>query len=96
MDNLAAIVSIDLDSLPRLGIIQRHRLVTDVGEIGPHEVAWLSGEGVDPILEIIDKTYYTIHQHLVALLESNEVNWDDPKVRKGIQSMPRIGCRVGR
>ena len=87
MDNLAAVVSIDLESPPRLGIIQLHRLVTDADKIGPHEVAWLSGEGIEGILEILDMTYFTIHQHLIALLESNEVNWDDPKVRKGIQSM---------
>ena len=87
MDNLAAVVSIDLDKMPQLGIIQNHRLVTDVDEVGPHEGAWLSGEGVEPILAILDTTYNSIHQHLIAQLKNNEVNWDDPKIRKGVQSM---------
>jgi len=87
MDNLSAIASIDLANPPRLGIIQHHRFVTDADEIGAYEVLWISGEGSEAILEILDMTYHTIHQHLVSLLESNEVNWDDPKVGRGIQSM---------
>ena len=87
MDNLSAIVGIDIANPPRLGIIQHHRFVTDTEDIGAHEVFWISGEGSETILEILDMTYYTIHQHLIALLESNEVNWDDAKVCRGIQSM---------
>lgn len=87
MDNLATIVGIDLDNPPKLGIIHGHTLVTDEAATGRVEVFWLSAEGTDAILDILDTTFTSIHQHLVALLESNEVNWDDPKVRKGIQSM---------
>jgi len=87
MDNLSAIVGIDMTNPPRLGIIQHHRFVTDAEQIGAHDVLWLSGEGSETILEILDMTYHTIHQHLVALLESNEVDWDDVKVSRGIQSM---------
>ncbi|MBF8262748.1 MAG: hypothetical protein HW387_413 [Parachlamydiales bacterium] len=89
MDNLATIVSIDMANPPQLGIV-RHHFVTDAQQIGPHEVFWLSAEGNDTIFEILDMTFRTIHQHLVTLLESNEVNWDDPLVRKGIQSMMEL------
>jgi hypothetical protein len=87
MDNLSAIVGIDLEHPPRFGIIQHNRFVTDAEEIGVYEVLWLSGEGSEGILEILDMTYYTIHQHLIGLLENNEVDWEDPKVCRGIQSM---------
>jgi hypothetical protein len=87
MDNLAAITGIDLDALPRLGIIHGKRLVTDVDEIGPYEVAWLSGEGAEPLLEILDETFQGVYYHLMTLLEGHEVNWDDSKVRQGIASM---------
>lgn len=87
MDNLSAIVGIDMAHPPRLGIIQHHRFVTDAEEIGTHEVFWLTGEGSEAILDILDMTYHTIHQHLVLLLESNEVDWEDPKVCRGIESM---------
>ena len=87
MDNLAAIVEIDLENPPRLGIIQRIRLVTDASAVGPHEITWLSAEGSEGILEILDMTFYTIHQHLVNLMENNEVDWEDAKARKGVEAM---------
>ncbi len=39
------------------------------------------------ILEILDMTFFTIHHHLVTMMESTEINWDDPKVIKGVESM---------
>lgn len=87
MDNLAAIVEIDLENPPRMGIIQRHRLVTDADRVGPQEIVWLSGEGSEAILEILDMTFYTIHHHLITLMENGEVDFEDPKARKGIEAM---------
>ena len=87
MDNLAAIMAIDLEQMPRLGVVQQYKLVTDADEAGLHEVAWLSGEGSETICQILDMTFQTIHRHFVNLLESSEVNWDDPKVRKGVQAL---------
>jgi hypothetical protein len=87
MGNLATIANIDLSNPPKLGIIQHHRFVTDAEAAGPHEVLWLSAEGSEAVLEILDMTIRTIHQHLVALLESNEVDWEDLKVTRGIRSM---------
>ncbi len=92
MDNLAAVVGIDLENPPRMGIIQRHRLVTDADAVGPHEIVWLSGEGSEGILEILDMTFYTIHRHLVSMLESSEINWDDPKVLKGVEAMVALSA----
>lgn len=96
MDNLAAIVEIDLENPPRMGIIQRHRLVTDASRVGPQEITWLSGEGSEPILEILDMTFYTIHQHLITLDESGEIDWEDAKARKGVEAMFALAVEAAR
>lgn len=87
MDNLAAIASIDMENLPPLGIVKRHRIVTTEEEFGPNTVEWLSGEGSESILDILDLTYFTIHQHLHKLYENPEMNWENEKTRKGIEAM---------
>src|SRR5690606_35841478 len=79
-----------------MGLIQRHRLVTDADKVGPHEITWLSGEGSEPILEILDMTFYTIHQHLISLMESGEVDWEEPKARKGIEAMFALAFEAAR
>lgn len=87
MDNLAAIVSIDMANPPPLGIVKRHRIITSEEEFGPDTAPWLSGEGPEPILDILDLTYRAIHQHLMSLFENPEMNWENEKTRKGIAAM---------
>jgi hypothetical protein len=87
MDNLAAIASIDMGNPPPLGIVKRHRIVTSEEEFGPETVQWLSGEGDESLLEILDLTYRSIHQHLHKLYENPEMNWQNEKTRKGITAM---------
>ncbi|MBX7065673.1 MAG: hypothetical protein K1X28_00440 [Parachlamydiales bacterium] len=87
MDNLAAIVSIDLQNPPPLGIVKKHRIVTTEEEFGPDTVEWVSGEGPQSIFDILDMTYRAIHQHLLKLYENPEMNWENEKSRKGIAAM---------
>lgn len=87
MDNLAAIMSLDLDGAPVLGIVKRNRIVTTEEEFGANTVQWLSGEGSEAVLEILDLTYRAIHQHLKNLYESPDMNWENEKSRKGVASM---------
>lgn len=87
MDNLAAIASIDLNNSTPLGIVKKHRIVTSEEEFGPETVQWLSGEGGETILAILDLTYRSIHHHLMKLYESSEINWESEKTRKGIAAM---------
>ncbi len=79
MDNLAAIMSIDMNNPPPLGIFKKNRIVTSEEEFGPETTPWLSGEGEGPILEILELTYRAIHNHLVKLYESPETNWESAK-----------------
>ncbi len=90
MDNLAAIVSIDLENPPPLGIVKKHRIVTSEEEFGPDTVQWLSGEGVESILDILDVTYRALHQYLHRLYESPEMNWENEKTKKGIAAMMNL------
>ncbi len=87
MDNLAAIAGIDLENPPPIGIVKKNRIVTDEEEFGPNTVQWLSEEGYDPILDILDATYRAIHIHLQGLYENPEMNWENEKTRKGIAAM---------
>jgi hypothetical protein len=96
MNNLAVIAGIDLASLPRLGVIHHRKFITDTEMAGAQQVFWLGAEGVEAIQEILDMTFRTIHQYLVSLLESSEVNWDDPKVTRSIQSMVSLVLQAAR
>ncbi len=87
MDNLSSIVNIDIENLGPLGIVKTHRIVTSEEEFTPETVEWISAEGADPLLEIIDLTYASIHQHLIKLYENPEMNWENEKSRKGIAAM---------
>lgn len=69
MDNLAAIASIDINNPPPLGIVKNCRIVTAEEELGSETVQWLSGEGIEPIFDVLDLTYRSIHQHLLKLYE---------------------------
>ncbi len=86
LDNLATIVGLDLESPPLIGLVKGKRIVTDKEEFGAGAVTWLSEE-FDVLLEVMDVTYRTIHNHLVALSEHSEMNWDDQKAIKGIAAM---------
>ncbi len=87
MDNLAAIASIDLDAPGPIGILKRTRLVTDEEEFAGTEVQWLSGEGSEAILEVLDATYRSIHHHLVHLMESPEMDWENEKQLQAVAAM---------
>jgi len=87
MDNLASIAEINMEHPPRLGIVQGVRLVTDEAEFPMGSIQWLSEEGDEPILEIIDRTYRTVHQHLVSLYDNPETDWESKKTESGIAAM---------
>lgn len=87
MDNLASIAEIDLGHPPRLGIVQGVRLVTDEAQFPMGSIQWLAEEGNEPILEILDRTYRTVHQHLISLYENPEMDWESKKTESGIAAM---------
>lgn len=87
MNNLAAIASINMDSPPPLGIIQDVRLVTNKDEIESNEVRWISGEGQEPILKVLDLTYTSVHEHLQNLYDNPGMDWESQKTRDGVAAM---------
>ncbi len=87
MDNLAAISVINMDSPPPIGIVKKNRLVTDEAEFAPGTVQWLSGEGSEAILSVLDATYRTIYGHLYSLYENPEMDWKSERSRRGIAAM---------
>ncbi|MDP1607693.1 MAG: hypothetical protein Q8L98_00055 [Chlamydiales bacterium] len=86
LDNLATIAGLDMEAPPLIGLVKGHRIVTNREPFGSAAVIWL-GEELDPLLEVMDITYRTIHNHLVSITEHAQMNWDDQKAVKGISAM---------
>ena len=86
LDNLATIAGLDLEAPPLIGLVKDRRIVTDKEDFGSAAVTWLSEEP-NVLLEVMDVTYRTIHNHLVNLSEKSEMNWDDERALKGIAAM---------
>src|SRR5262245_31368478 len=84
MSNLATIAEINMEHPPLLGIVKGKTLVTDADEFPMGTIQWLSGEGADPILNVLDKTYRTIHYQLVAFYENPETDWESKKMQTGV------------
>ena len=61
MANLAAIAEINMEHPPLLGIVKGRTIATDEEEFPMGTIQWLSSEGVEPIFDVLDKTYRTIH-----------------------------------
>ncbi len=87
MDNLAAIASINLESPPPIGILKETRIVTNPEEMEAKEVRWLSEEGADVILNVLDLTYRTVHHHLQSLYDNPGMDWESKKSLDGIAAM---------
>jgi len=64
IENLEAIEAIDLDAPGPIGILPGSRIVTDEEGFPGPEVKWLSGEGAEVLLEVLDATFRSIYQHL--------------------------------
>ena len=90
MDNIAAIVSISIENPPPLGIVKKHRIVTSEEEFGKETIEWLSVEGSQTLLDLLDLTYQSIHAHLLKLYENPEMNWENEKSRKGVAAMMEL------
>lgn len=84
MDNLATIAEIDMAHPPLLGVVHDTKLVTDASELSVGAIQWLSSEGEEPILEILDRTYKTIYHHLLSLYQNPETDWSSKKFENGI------------
>lgn len=87
MDNLAAIASINMESPPPIGIVDNVRLVTSADELESSSVRWLSGEGAESLLQVLDLTYRSVYQNLMSLYENPMMDWESEKSREGISAM---------
>ncbi|HSX37876.1 MAG TPA: hypothetical protein VLE95_03500 [Chlamydiales bacterium] len=84
MGNLATIAEINMEHPPLLGIIKEAQLVTDAEEFPMGSIQWLSAEGEEIILDVLDKTYQAIYQYLISLYENRDTDWKSNKLKTGI------------
>lgn len=66
LENLNSMAAIDLHNPPPLSIVSSRKF--QFAEIDS-SVKWLSGEGEDPVLEVVDSTYRTIYEYLIQLVQ---------------------------
>lgn len=87
MDNLAAIASINMESPTPIGIVKETRIVTNIEETESNEVRWLSGEGAESLLDVLDITYRAVYHHLQSLYDNPGMDWESKKSRDGVCAM---------
>jgi hypothetical protein len=101
MDNLTAIANINLSAPGPIGIVKKTRIITDDEGFAEkrelEKIEWLSGEGCEAILEILDQTYHAVHHHLIRLLEMGEMEWKSERSTRAIVAlMALVGESVER
>lgn len=87
MDNLSALASIDPSAVGPIGILGKNRIVVDEEEFPQLEIRWLSAEGSEPLLEVLDSTFRAIYDYLLHLFESPEMDWDSERGRRAISAI---------
>jgi len=87
MDNISSIASINMESPPPIGIVGETKIVTNEEETELDEIRWLSAEGSDVLLSVLDNTYRSVYQYLRTLHEKNGVNLEASIEKEGISAM---------
>ncbi len=86
IENLGVMAAIRMDSPPPIGVVGRRRLVTSAEELEADEARWLSGEGVESILSVVDMSYLSILDYLESLCANEGTDWKSQKTKEGISS----------
>jgi hypothetical protein len=73
-ENLEAIISIDLDAPGPIGIWKKTRIVTDSRTLPNGAIDWIEEEGAESLLEILDASFRAVHEYLIFLSTSPEVD----------------------
>ncbi len=74
IENLEAIISIDLNAPGPIGIWKKNRIITGAQELPKGVIDWIEEEGSESLLEILDASYRAVHDYLVFLSTSPEVD----------------------
>lgn len=87
LSNLSIISWIDMSHPPRLGVLHETTFVLDEEDFPVESILWLSGEGAEPILEILDRSYWAVRHHLTTLCANPDTDWDSKRTEEGIAAM---------
>jgi hypothetical protein len=87
MDNLATIVSINMQSPPPIGIVKGSKIVIEAEAAEFNDIRWLAGEGPDSLLQVLDDTYHSVYHHLKNIYDNPAIDWTGAKSRDGIAAM---------
>lgn len=67
MDNLTALAALEPGDLTPIGIVHGTKVVTEGAELPKKGAVWLSAEGSEAILEVLDLSYEALLAHLETL-----------------------------
>ena len=94
MQNLESINNIDLDAPGPIGILKNTRIITNEEEFPAGEVEWVGAEGSEVLLEVLDGSYRAVHDYLVFLSKSPEVDWKSPRVLELVKRTVAIAAEA--
>ncbi len=87
VNNLVTISSMNMESPPPLGIVDERRFVVDTEDFGGASVQWLSGEGAEEVIRLLDRSYRSLLSHLQMLYDNPEQDWESKKSKEGTASL---------
>lgn len=87
VENLSAIAQLDVMALNPIGIIGKNHFVIQNEEVTYPEVLWLMPETAHEVLPKLHDTYLSIQTYLNDLYEQDDLDWESPKVQKGIRAI---------
>ena len=87
MSNLVAIAGINIDSLPPIGLVGEHRIISSEDGIDSDEVRWFVSEGEDVLLNVLELTYQSVHQYLKKIYEMDSEGWDHASEKEGVSAL---------
>lgn len=71
----------------RIGIFEGKRLVEETEENASQAGLWLTKGSSEDLLEVMKQTFSVITHYLKRLYRSEDIDWNLPKTRNGLQSM---------
>lgn len=85
--NLSALADMKIDANEPIGIVKKHKLVIQDEEFSYRTIDWFLTDNVEELIENVKETYQRLLDYIKMIYEKDFIDWDDPKCRKGFQSI---------
>lgn len=86
-ENLANIAALDLEAGKGLGLVKEKIVVLDDDEFLSQDIDWVGLDNAEEVLKRVESYFDQLYHYLRDIYEDKETDWNDPDVKKGIQSI---------